>query len=120
MTSNIPSMPIPVKLTELSAKQVLKVMKEEGLKDHILRIGVIGGGCSGLQYLLDFTPQINNDLDEMLYEQYKVQIIIDYHSAAHLMGTTIEYQDDLNSTGFKFNNPNKSQRQCGCGQSFGY
>lgn len=120
MDSNIPTMPTPVKLTKIAAEMAISVMKEEGLENHGLRIAITGGGCTGLQYVLDFAENLKESSDEMVYDQHGIQIIIDCYSASHLMGTTIEYHDTLNSTGFKFNNPNKEQRKCGCGSSFGY
>lgn len=87
---------------------------EQGPVDG-LRIGVVGGGCSGLQYLLDFTPGLTED--DWTSEQDGVQVLIDPFSAAHLAGTTIDYVDGLNGTGFKFDNPNVI-RACGCGSSF--
>lgn len=107
--------PAPVRLTEKAAEQVKAAMKEEQLVDHGLRIGVMGGGCSGLQYLLDFAPK--PERDDLVDEQHGIQMFVDPFSAGHLDGTVIDYVDDLNGTGFKFNNP-KIVRSCGCGSSF--
>jgi len=110
-----PKIPDPVFLTEKAAEKVKEVMKSEGLDKSYLRVGVIGGGCSGLSYNLDFATE-PYDTDHV-YTQHGVQVIIDPISSGHLMGTTIEWQDSLMGAGFKFINPN-SVKSCGCGSSF--
>ena len=98
-----------------AAEMVREAMHQEELDGHGLRIGVTGGGCSGLQYLLDFARD-PGDLD-FFEEQHGVRVFIDPFSAAHLAGTTIDYVDSLQGSGFKFDNPN-IVRSCGCGSSF--
>jgi iron-sulfur cluster assembly accessory protein len=107
--------PMPVTITEKAAEMVVNAMKEEELEGHGLRIGVIGGGCSGLQYLLDFTKAPSDE--DFTSEQHNIAVYIDPFSAAHLSGTIIDYVDGLQGAGFKFENPN-IQRSCGCGSSF--
>lgn len=109
--------PNPVTLTEKAVSKVIEALEAEGFSSetHSLRVGVLGGGCAGLQYVLDFTDKINEDYD-MIYEQDSVRIVVDPVSASHLVGTTIDYLDGLMGTGFKFLNENK--RSCGCGMSF--
>ena len=111
----VPLLSDPVSLDEKAAEMVKKAMDEEGLQNHGLRVGVIGGGCSGLQYLLDFaqTPHENDFVSEF----FDVPVYTDPYSAAHLRGTLITYQDTLHGSGFKFENPN-IVRSCGCGSSF--
>ena len=111
----VPAQPMPVQITEKAAEMVKSAMAQEELIDHGLRIGVTGGGCSGLQYLLDFaeTPR-EIDYSQM---QHGVEVFIDPFSAAHLSGTIIDYVDSLTGSGFKFENPN-IVRACGCGSSF--
>jgi iron-sulfur cluster assembly accessory protein len=108
----------PITITELAAKMVLETMQREGMDPdaYSLRIGVTGGGCSGLQYLLDFTNTPNEESD-WVYRQHGIKIAVDQFSAGHLMGTTVDYTDGLNGSGFKFENPNVT-RKCGCGSSF--
>jgi len=115
---SIPQIPNPIKLTEIAAKKVIEALASEGYDTttHILRVGVQGGGCSGLQYVLDFTEEVNKDYD-IVYKQDDIQIAIDPISASHLMNTTIDYTEGLTGAGFKFLNPNIT-RSCGCGQSF--
>lgn len=103
-----------VELTEAAANQVISVMQKENIKDKYLRVGVKGGGCSGLSYFLDFGDKQESDLE---FFQHNVNIIIDEISASHLQGTVIDFSSDLMNSGFKFDNPN-SQKSCGCGKSF--
>ena len=110
-----PLLPMPVSLTEQAANMVKGAMKEEDLDGYGLRVGVTGGGCSGLQYLLDFTKD-PNDLD-FVESQHGLDVFIDPFSAAHLRGTIVDYVDAISGTGFKFENPN-IVRSCGCGSSF--
>jgi iron-sulfur cluster assembly accessory protein len=110
-----PTLPMPVQITEKAAEMVKSAMEQEELIDHGLRVGVTGGGCSGLQYLLDFAEKPREiDFSE---HQHGVEVFIDPFSAAHLNGTIIDYVDSLTGSGFKFENPN-IVRSCGCGSSF--
>jgi iron-sulfur cluster assembly protein len=84
--------------------------------EHIgLRVGVRGGGCSGFTYFLEFEDEIEAKDREL--ESHGVKIIVDSKSYLYLMGIEIDYLDNLNGAGFKFNNPN-AKRTCGCGESF--
>ena len=107
--------PPPITLTEKAAEMVKKAAEQEGLKGHGLRVGVIGGGCSGLQYLLDFVEEPSPE--DFVSEHHGVMVYVDPFSAGHLAGTTIDYVDNLQGSGFKFNNPN-IVKSCGCGSSF--
>ena len=109
--------PMPVQLTERAAEKLAKFMLEEGFnsEDSGVRVGVRGGGCSGLQYNLEFVDGPNKlDYGE---EQHGVRVVIDPFSAAHLQGTIIDYVETIADAGFKFENPN-IVRSCGCGSSF--
>lgn len=116
--TEIPTMPEPITLTSLAASKVIEAMQNEGMspETHTLRIGVTGGGCSGLQYMLDFTDKPCEDSD-WICSQHGIKIAVDQFSAAHLVGTEIDYVDGLSGSGFRFNNPNVT-RKCGCGSSF--
>jgi len=108
---------MPVQLTERAAEQIAKVMLEEGMNaiDNGVRVGVKGGGCSGLQYNMEFVDGPNEmDFGE---EQHGVNVIVDPFSAAHLEGTIVDYIETLLDAGFKFENPH-AVRTCGCGSSF--
>ncbi len=111
----LPAAPSPVQLTEKAAEMVLVAMREEKLEDVGLRVAVMGGGCSGLQYMLDFDKTPKDD--DLVGEFFGVAVYVDPYSAGHLAGTVIDYVDSLNGSGFKFENPN-IQRSCGCGSSF--
>jgi iron-sulfur cluster assembly protein len=82
--------------------------------DMGLRLGVIGGGCSGLSYKIDFGEQKEKD-NVLTFEELKV--FIDLKSSVYLKGVTLDYKDGLNGKGFVFVNPNASNT-CGCGESF--
>lgn len=110
-----PETPMPVTLTEKAAAMAKEAMKQENLSGHGLRVGVMGGGCSGLQYLLDFAEKPTDE--DFVSEQFGLKVFVDPFSASHLDGTVIDYLEDLNGSGFKFNNPN-TIRTCGCGSSF--
>lgn len=111
----IPLLPMPVSLTKKAAEMVQEAIREEKLEGYGLRVGITGGGCSGLQYLLDFTKE-PNPLD-FVGEYYGLAVFIDPFSAAHLNGTIVDYVDMISDTGFRFTNPN-IVRSCGCGSSF--
>ena len=96
---------------------LLEIMVSEGITPdtHYLRVGVKGGGCSGLSYDLSFdTDQQPNDT---LAEDKGVKILVDNKSLLYLFGTELEFSDGLNGKGFQFINPNAS-RTCSCGESF--
>ena len=80
-----------------------------------IRAGVRGGGCSGFTYYLDFVSE-TGEADREL-ESHGVTIVVDRKSFLYLMGTEIDFVDELNNSGFKFSNPN-AKRTCGCGESF--
>ena len=114
-SGDVPLLPMPVSITENAAKMVQEAMEQEELEGYGLRVGVTGGGCSGLQYLLDFTKDAN--AMDFIGEQHGVNVFIDPFSAGHLEGTVVDYVDAISGTGFKFENPN-IVRSCGCGSSF--
>ncbi len=105
----------PINLTDAALNEVKRLMAENGFdKGKILRVGVKGGGCSGLTYVLDFDNRKENDA---LYEKDGVNFIIDNSQSIYLLGMEIEWEGGLNSRGFTFKNPNASST-CGCGTSF--
>jgi iron-sulfur cluster assembly accessory protein len=104
-----------VKLTPEAVEAVKKVMAEEGEPGDSLRVSVIGGGCAGYQYDLNFDKE--ERIGDVVLEYGDVKVIIDPISAGYLKGTVIDYTTGLNGTGFKFVNPN-AKRTCGCGSSW--
>jgi iron-sulfur cluster assembly accessory protein len=82
---------------------------------HFLRIGVRGGGCSGYQYAMEFVSE-QGPMDTLILD-HELPILIDGISAMYLKGTTLDYVETLEVSGFKFNNPN-AKTTCGCGSSF--
>ncbi len=103
-------------LTETASAKARDLMEREGREGYALRLKVVGGGCSGLQYQLMFDNEIG-DLDQE-QDYHGLRVVVDPKSAVYVVGTTIDYVDDLNHSGFKIENPNASNT-CGCGESFG-
>ena len=106
----------PIRLTAKAIEMTKKALDEEGLgATHGLRIAVRGGGCSGLEYALDFADAARPGDTVLEFEGLK--IYIDMASVQYLQGTEIDYVTGLQGSGFKFTNPN-AKRTCGCGSSF--
>ena len=103
-----------IKLTETAAAEAKKYIEDN--EEKYLRIGVSGGGCSGLQYSLQVGSDYNDEQD-ILSTQHEVDVVIDKKSALFLEGTTLDYYNDISKRGFVFENPNTA-RSCGCGNSF--
>jgi len=81
-----------------------------------LRVQVVGGGCSGMSYKLDFETAATTEMDK-IFEQDGVRLVIDKKSFIYLTGTELDFSGGLNGKGFVFSNPN-AKRTCGCGSSF--
>lgn len=106
----------PVKLTKGAIEEVTRLMNEPGFdKSEFLRIGVKGGGCSGMSYLLGFDKQ---EEDDTIYDIEGVPVLMKAAHGIYLLGIEIHYENGLNNRGFTFKNPNASST-CGCGSSFG-
>lgn len=101
-------------LTQNAAERIKALLAEQSNGAEGLRIKVIGGGCSGLQYKLDLDVQKPGD---RVYERDGAKIFTDLKSFLYLNGTELEFKEGLMESGFVFNNPNV-QRTCGCGASF--
>jgi iron-sulfur cluster assembly protein len=104
-------------VTEEAKNHLLDLMNTDGLtsKTHFLRVGVKGGGCSGLTYVMDFDNEINPT--DQIVELTDLKVVIDRKSLLYLVGTELQYSTGLNGKGLVWNNPNSS-RTCGCGESF--
>ena len=106
-----------VTITEKAAKEIQRVMSEQKMPEStVLRLGVVGGGCSGFQYSLGFDDKADDLKDEMS-EQHGIRLAIDRKSDLYLDGTVLDFFDGLEKRGFTFNNPN-AVKSCGCGSSF--
>ena len=104
-----------IKITENAKHKALELMKEDGKKNPFIRVGVKGGGCSGLMYELKL-DNILNENDKSFFDN-GVKVVIDKKSFLYLVGTTLDFSGGLNGKGFVFSNPN-ADRTCGCGESF--
>ncbi len=105
----------PVTFTQGAVNEIKRLMNEEGFDaSQFLRVGVKGGGCSGMTYVLGFDKK--EDKDE-IFEIDGIKSIINPAHGIYLTGMEIHFEGGLNSRGFTFNNPNAS-KTCGCGTSF--
>ena len=104
-----------IKLTEIAAQKIKKSFKSNEKTPIGIRAGVRGGGCSGFTYFLKFVFEKEEKDREI--ETNGVKLFVDPKSYLYLMGTEIDFVDELNQSGFKFVNPN-AKRTCGCGESF--
>ena len=106
----------PLDVTDNAVSMIKAALVETAGEDgELLRVGVKGGGCSGLSYSLNFVDDVSED--DYLVNFEDVKVIIDGFSATFLDGTTLDYVETLQGAGFKFENPN-AKRTCGCGESF--
>lgn len=105
----------PIKITNSAIEAIKNAIAAEGQPGDSLRVSVVGGGCSGYQYNLDFEKETR--MGDITLSYGDVSVLVDPISAGYLKGTTIDFVSGLNGTGFKFNNPN-AKKTCGCGSSF--
>jgi iron-sulfur cluster assembly accessory protein len=105
----------PVSLSEGAIKELKRLMNEPDF-DHtqFLRVGVKGGGCSGMTYVLGFDQK---ESDDETFEIEGIPVVMKQAHGIYLLGINIHFEDGLNARGFTFNNPNASST-CGCGTSF--
>jgi iron-sulfur cluster assembly protein len=104
-----------VTLTPNAIQEVKRLQEAQGLMGTALRLGVKGGGCSGLSYTVNFDTEVGPY--DQVYDVEDIRVIVDMKSAIYLQGTQLDYQKDLMSGQFKFSNPNAT-KSCGCGESF--
>ncbi|NUM51858.1 MAG: iron-sulfur cluster assembly accessory protein [Flavobacteriales bacterium] len=105
-----------ITVTDNASTQAKKLMAEQNAgKDAFIRVGVKGGGCSGLSYELNFDNELKED--DKVFEDKGLKIVCDKKSFLYLIGTQLDFSGGLNGKGFIFVNPNAS-RTCGCGESF--
>lgn len=105
-----------ITVSENAKQHALELMKAENKPEgSFIRVGVEGGGCSGLSYSLEFDNNMKEG--DQAFEDKGIKIVVDRKSFLYLVGTELEYSGGLNGKGFVFKNPNAS-RTCGCGESF--
>jgi len=104
-----------VTVTERAQREIRSIFDREGRADGVgLRLGVIGGGCSGLSYEMEFSEK---RADDSVIEYDGFSVLLDPKSTIYLKGITLDFQDGLQGKGFVFGNPNATNT-CGCGESF--
>jgi len=106
-----------IQISETAAQQIRALMAKQGLEEGGLRVGIKGGGCSGLSYTFSWEKQPRLG-DETFDGPSGSKIFVDKKSLLYLKGTVLDYDTSLLSKGFVFNNPN-AKTTCGCGSSFG-
>jgi iron-sulfur cluster assembly protein len=106
-----------ITISDTALEHVISLMMSDGMSPdtHFLRVGVKGGGCSGLSYMMDFDDTVTST-DEVI-DLNVIKVVIDKKSVMYLYGTELAYSDGLNGKGFHWINPQAS-RTCGCGESF--
>ena len=105
----------PVQISPNAAREIRKIIRKKNIPEgYGLRVGVKGGGCSGMSYVLGFDKEREKD---QVFEVDGITVYMDKRHGLYLMGTTINYHDGLNARGFTFENPNATET-CGCGASF--
>lgn len=105
-----------IKISEKAVKEIRRIMSENKVpEEYGLRVGVKGGGCSGLTYSLGFDAESREG--DTIINQDGLKLFVDGKSLFYLMGTVLDFSDGLNGRGFVFNNPNAT-KTCGCGESF--
>lgn len=105
-----------IKVKDSARDEVMRIITEKKAgEDAFIRVGVQGGGCSGLMYELNFDNQMKDG--DKSFEDNGIKIVVDMKSYLYLIGTELDYSGGLNGKGFSFINPN-ANRTCGCGESF--
>lgn len=105
-----------IRVKDSARDKIHELLTAEGKEqDSFVRVGVKGGGCSGLLYNLEFDSELKED--DKLIEDNNVRVVVDKKSVLYLAGTELDFTGGLNGKGFTFINPNAS-RTCGCGESF--
>lgn len=115
MSTNVATLTAPVTLTEGAKQEIRKLISQQELGgDYGLRLGVEGGGCAGMNYILGFDQQKEGDQEYLIDD---IKVFMHKAHGLYLAGMQVDFQDGLNARGFTFSNPNASST-CGCGTSF--
>jgi iron-sulfur cluster assembly protein len=104
-----------ITVTDSAKKQAIRLMEDDGKEGFFIRVGVEGGGCSGLMYQLTFDNERKED--DSSFMDNDIEVVVDKKSYLYLLGTILDFSGGLNGKGFVFQNPN-ADRTCGCGESF--
>ena len=104
-----------IRVTEKAANQLATLLQQKGNPSGALRLKVVGGGCSGLQYVMDLVDGPNEK--DILVPAANVKLVVDPKSALFVSGSVLDYSEDLQKGGFKVTNPN-AVAHCSCGESF--
>ena len=104
-----------VKVTDSAARKLISLLEKQGRAHGALRVAVIGGGCSGLQYKMDLVDGPANR--DIMVPTAGVRVVVDPKSALFVSGSVLDYSEDLQKGGFKVTNPN-AVAHCSCGESF--
>ena len=104
-----------VRATENASRKLISLLEKQGRPNGALRVAVIGGGCSGLQYKMDLVDGPANR--DIMVQTAGVRVVVDPKSALFVSGSVLDYSDDLQKGGFKVTNPN-AVAHCSCGESF--
>lgn len=107
--------PAPLTVTESAARRVRRIIEAEGQPDLRLRVSVSGGGCSGFQY--GFALDSNSEPDDVAIEKDGITVVVDGMSLMYVLGSKLDFVEDLTGSYFKVSNPNATA-SCGCGTSF--
>lgn len=123
MTAELPTQAGPragseklIKVTEAAGRKVRQLMQRDGVNDGALRVKVVGGGCAGLEYKMDFEKNPPTPKD-ILIETGGTRVLVDVKSALYVSGSEIDFEDKMIGGGFKIHNPNATAT-CSCGESF--
>jgi iron-sulfur cluster assembly accessory protein len=104
-----------IKVSSAAAQKVSSLLNKQGRPTGVLRVAVVGGGCSGLQYKMDLQDQPANR--DILVESAGIRVVVDPKSALYVTGSELDFVDGLQDGGFKVRNPNAAS-SCSCGESF--
>ena len=108
-----------VSITQNAIKQLIRTLEDDSKspETHHLRVGVLSGGCSGLQYFMEFGEKADLLEEDGKFTIENIDVVVDKQSYLYLFGSQLDYSSGLNGKGFEWSNPN-ANRTCGCGESF--